>query len=67
MSLKVEQAVVTKQPGTGCWAITGRVLLNCELIDPPDGDFVAIRLTEAGAGLQVGAEIVVPAVKLVPE
>jgi hypothetical protein len=62
--MKVEQAIVTAQPGPGRWTISSRVLLQCELIGPPDDPFYAVRLLEAGAGLEVGTEITVPAAKV---
>lgn len=64
--MKVEQCIITDQ-GHGVHEITSRVWLSCELVEPPDGDFLLVRLLQAGAGLSVGAEITVPAGKVDPE
>jgi hypothetical protein len=61
--MKVEQCIITKQPG-GAFAITARVALACEFVEAPDGLFALVRLLESGAGLEIGAEITVPMAKL---
>lgn len=61
--MKVEQCIIEKQPG-GSFAITSRVRLACEFAETADDMFARVRLLEAGAGLEVGDEITVPAAKL---
>lgn len=58
--MKVEQCIIAKQP-SGSFQITQRVLLACELVAPADDAFIHIRLLEAGAGLEAGDELTVPA------
>lgn len=71
--MKVEQCVITASGAElggvsyGVHAITSRVWLDCELVEPPDGDFLLVRLLEAGAGLAVNDEITVHASKVDPE
>lgn len=60
--MKVEQCIVEKQGVV--MAITDRVRLECELVETISETRVKVRLLEAGAGLEIGAEIIVPASKI---
>lgn len=60
--MTVEQCIITKTGSTH--AITSRVSLSCELVETVDGESSKVRLLEAGAGLAIDDEIVVPNAKL---
>jgi hypothetical protein len=58
--MTVKQPLLERVGGTRPYfAITARVDLECKLVERVDLYRVKVRLLEAGAGLEVGAEIVV--------
>lgn len=65
--MTVEQPIIEQIAGSTDYRITSRVQLACELVGPPDGNFLTVRLLEAGAGLVAGAEITVHASKVTPD
>lgn len=65
--MKVEQAIVEQDPlNSSKFNIVGRVHLECEVVEPQPPYRTKVRILEAGAGLNVGDEIVVPTVKITP-
>lgn len=58
---KVRQTLIerTDDPGANTFAIVGHVDLACTIIGSAPGGRVEVELSEAGAGLPVGARLAV--------
>jgi hypothetical protein len=64
--MKVRIPVITETtPGSRQFSAAVRIEAACELVEPPEGPFYLVRLLEPVAGLQVGAEITVPATEVI--
>lgn len=61
--MSVEQVII-ETTGDGVTRVMTRVLLACEVLATVDARRTRVRILEAGAGLAVHDEIVVPTAKL---
>lgn len=63
--MTVEQTILTQNAtNPNQWDIVDRVQLSCEVVEVVDARRTRVRILEAGAGLSVNDEIVVPTAKI---
>lgn len=65
--MTVELPVIESAGATGQYAVTGRIQLACEVLEPLDAFWTRVRLLQSGAGMAEGEEIDVPTAKLSEE